>query len=109
MAETNVDWHPVAKMSELEEEEPEHTRVGDTLVCVVKLSDGIYAINDVCSHEFALLSEGFVEGEEIECPLHQARFNLKSGACTAPPAEDDVGSYPVKVEGDQVYVGLPKQ
>lgn len=108
MTEQNVEWHPVAKASELEEEEPEHTRIGDKLICVVKLDDGIYAIDDVCTHEFALLSEGFVEGEEIECPLHQARFNLKTGACTALPAEDDVPSYPVKVEGDQVYVALPK-
>ncbi len=108
MSEEAVEWHAVAKLSELEDEEPEHSRIGDTLVCVVKLEDDIYAINDVCTHEFALLSEGFVDDGEIECPLHQARFNLKSGKCTALPAEQDVASYPVKVEGDQVYVGLPK-
>jgi len=108
MTAENVEWHPVVKLSELEDEEPEHARVGDTLVCVVRLEDQIYAINDVCTHEFALLSEGFVEDGEIECPLHQARFDLKTGKCTALPAEEDVASYPVKVEGDQVYVGLPK-
>jgi nitrite reductase/ring-hydroxylating ferredoxin subunit len=108
MADQNVEWHAVAKASELEAEEPEFAKVGDTLVCVVRLDDGIYAINDVCTHEFAQLSEGFVDGCEIECPLHQARFDLKTGKCTELPAEDDVASYPVKVEGDDVYVGLPK-
>lgn len=108
MSEPNIEWHPVAKASELEEEEPEFVKIGDEMVCVVRLEDGIYAINDICSHEFAHLSEGFVEDGQIECPLHQARFDVKTGECLEAPAEDDVASYKVKVEGDQVYVGLPK-
>jgi nitrite reductase/ring-hydroxylating ferredoxin subunit len=109
MSDDNLEWHAVAKASELEDEEPEHARIGDTLICVVKLDDGIFAINDVCTHEFAQLSEGFVDGEEIECPLHQATFNLKTGEATAPPADDPVETYPVKIEDDQVYVGFKKQ
>jgi len=108
MADDNVEWHSVAKLSELEDEEPEHARVGDTLLCIVKLDDGVYCINDVCTHEFAQLSEGFVDGDEVECPLHQATFNLKTGKCTAPPADEDVARYPVRVEDDEVLVGLPK-
>jgi nitrite reductase/ring-hydroxylating ferredoxin subunit len=108
MSEDKVQWHAVAKLSELEDEEPEHARVGDTLLCIVKLEDGVYCINDVCSHEFAQRSEGFVEGEEIECPLHQATFNLKTGKATAPPADEDVARYPVRIDGDDVYVGLPQ-
>jgi len=107
MSEANVTWHPVGKASELEADEPEHTKVGGTPVCVVRLEDGIHAINDVCTHEFALLSEGFVEDGEIECPLHQARFDVRSGKCTALPADQDVAKYDVKVDGDQVYVGIP--
>ena len=55
MADDNLEWHAVTKASELEEQEPEHARIGDTLICVVKLEDGIFAINDICSHEFAQL------------------------------------------------------
>lgn len=108
MANANLEWHPVIKASELEDEEPEHARIGDTLVCVVRVDGQIHAINDVCTHEYALLSEGFCDDGEIECPLHQARFNVTTGKCTAGPAEEDVRTYQVKVEDDQVYVGLPK-
>lgn len=108
MANDSLEWHPVIKASELEDEEPEHARIGDTLVCVVKQDGEIYAINDVCTHEFALLSEGFCDEGEVECPLHQARFDIKTGKCTAGPAEESVASYKVKIEDDQVYVGVPK-
>lgn len=109
--ETNaeVEWHRVASASELEEEEPEHARVGDYLIGLYRLGDSIYAIDDVCTHEFAVLSEGFVDGDEIECPLHQARFHIPTGKVTELPAEEDVRTYPVKVEGDDVYVGIPKK
>jgi len=105
--ETTITWHAAIKASELEEDEPEHVKIGDTPICVVRLEDGIYAVNDICTHEFALLSEGFVEDGEVECPLHQARFDVKTGACTALPAKEDVPTYRVKVEDDQVYVGVP--
>lgn len=106
--ERDVEWHRVASFGELDEDEPEHARVGDYLIGIYKLGDRVYAIDDVCTHEFAVLSEGFVEGEEIECPLHQARFHIPTGKVTALPAEEDVRTYPVKVDGDDVYVGVPK-
>lgn len=103
-----LEWHRVASTSELEEEEPEHARIGDYLIGIYKLGDRVYAIDDICTHEHATLSEGFVEGEEIECPLHSARFHIPTGKVMALPAEEDLRTYPVKVEGNDVYVGLPK-
>lgn len=108
MTDTELDWHAVMAESELEDEEPEHVRVGDTLICLVKLGEEIHAIDDVCTHEFALLSEGFCEDGEVECPLHQARFDVRSGKCTAGPAETDVPTYRVDVRDGQVYVGVPR-
>jgi nitrite reductase/ring-hydroxylating ferredoxin subunit len=108
MAQDDVQWHAVAKLSELEAEEPKHANVQNRPLCVVKLDDGVYCIHDVCTHEFAVLSEGFVDGGEIECPLHQATFDLKTGKCTGPPADLDVDTYPVKIDGDDVYIGLPQ-
>jgi nitrite reductase/ring-hydroxylating ferredoxin subunit len=52
------------------------------------------------------LSDGFIEGNEIECPLHAARFEISTGQCLAPPADRDLVTYAVKVEGDEVFVGL---
>lgn len=74
-----------------------------------RLEDGtVHAINDICTHEFAILSEGFVEGECIECPLHSALFNIRTGKCLGPIAEEDVQVYPVKEEGGEVFIGFPK-
>ena len=98
------EWHRVASEADLSLEAPLGVRVGDVQIAVVKLEDGIYAINDVCTHEFALLSEGFCEEGKLECPLHQACFDVRTGAALNEPAEVPVATYKVKVEGGEVFV-----
>ncbi|MBV1796125.1 non-heme iron oxygenase ferredoxin subunit [Siccirubricoccus sp. G192] len=101
------EWHRVASEADLSLEAPLGVRVGDVQIAVVKLEDGIYAINDVCTHEFALLSEGFCEEGKLECPLHQACFDVRTGKVLNEPAEVDVATYPVKVENGAVFVQVP--
>jgi nitrite reductase/ring-hydroxylating ferredoxin subunit len=67
---------------------------------------GIYAVADECSHDSAPISEGELRGEEIVCPRHGARFNVKDGSVKAPPALVPIDTYEVKVEGEDVYVWL---
>lgn len=79
----------------------------DVTVVVVHASDGeIYAINDVCSHGEVSLSEGEVDGCEIECWAHGGRFDVRTGAVTALPPIDPVPSYPVRIDGDRVLVDV---
>jgi 3-phenylpropionate/trans-cinnamate dioxygenase ferredoxin subunit len=78
--------------------------VGDKDVAVVRDGDDWYAVDDECSHANIPLSEGDVEGCEIECWLHGSRFDLRTGKPTGPPATEPVAIYPVKVEGDDVLV-----
>jgi len=67
--------------------------------------DGIYyAIDDTCTHRGGPLSEGMVEGEEVECPWHGARFNLNTGVVLGGPAPKDVACYNVRVQGDDVEI-----
>ncbi len=99
-------WHDVARESEFEENVPKVVRVGDEQVAVFLLDDGYYAINDVCTHEFAVLSEGFCEDGKIECPLHQACFDIRSGKALEEPAEVDVATYPTRVENGVVQFEL---
>ena len=101
------EWHRVAAESDLAENTPLGVRIGDVQIAVVRLADGIYAINDVCTHEYALLSEGYCEEGKLECPLHQAMFDIRTGKALSEPAEIDVASYPVKTEGGAVFVQLP--
>jgi nitrite reductase/ring-hydroxylating ferredoxin subunit len=99
-----AEWHRVTELDKLDLETPFALRAGEEQVCVVRLEDGIFAINDVCTHEYALLSDGYCEEGKIECPLHQACFDLRTGKALNEPAEVDVATYRTKVEDGVVYV-----
>ncbi len=101
-----AQWHRVAAEADLKLDTPLGTRIGNVQIAVVRLADGIFAVNDVCTHEYALLSEGFCEEGKLECPLHQACFDIRTGAALNEPAEVPVATYKVKVEGGAVFVEL---
>jgi 3-phenylpropionate/trans-cinnamate dioxygenase ferredoxin component len=75
-------------------------------VAVVHTGDDWYAVDDECSHAAIPLSEGDIEGCEIECWLHGSRFDLRTGKPSGPPATEPVAVYPVKIEGDDVLVDV---
>jgi nitrite reductase/ring-hydroxylating ferredoxin subunit len=106
MSSDSMTWHRVASRSKLTPANPLAVEVGDKLIGLYLVDDTVYAIGNLCTHEFALLTEGFVEGDAIECPLHQARFSIKTGKVLSEPADTDVPSYPVKVTGDDIFVGV---
>lgn len=78
--------------------------VEGTPVAVFNVDGKYRAIEDVCSHEAEALSDGVVEGEEIVCPYHGARFSLVTGAALSAPAYEPVATFPVRVEGGIVRV-----
>jgi 3-phenylpropionate/trans-cinnamate dioxygenase ferredoxin subunit len=108
MAEGEV-WHRVAALADIKDGEIIEARAGDVQVALCRVEGKIHALEDMCPHAFAQLSQGFVEGGEIECPLHGARFELATGRCVGPPADEDVRVYKVKVEGNDVYVAIPAE
>lgn len=75
-------------------------------VSLFRTDDGYFAIADTCTHGQASLAEGFVEGDTVECPLHMAQFCLRSGKALTPPANRPVATYPVVIEGDQIFVEI---
>lgn len=66
----------------------------------------VWATDNLCTHGEGRLCDGFLEGHEIECPLHQGKFDMRSGKATYDPATEDIRAYPVKIEGGRVYVAL---
>jgi nitrite reductase/ring-hydroxylating ferredoxin subunit len=98
------EWRCVASRSDIKRDAVHATQFSGDLIALTEIEGRIYAFSDTCTHEFALLSEGFLEGTEIECPLHQARFDVCSGRCLEGPATQDLETYEVKIEGDEVYV-----
>ncbi len=104
--ETRLAWHRVASTSEVTEDEPRAVQVENHPIALYRVDGAFYATHDICTHEFASLSEGFVEGDVIECPLHAGRFHIPSGRALAPPVVEDLRTYRVKVEGEDIYVAV---
>ncbi len=75
-------------------------------ICVARVGDEVFAIGDVCSHSDASLSEGDVTDFKIECWLHGAEFDLRTGEALTPPAVAPVKTYSVTVDGDSVTVEM---
>jgi 3-phenylpropionate/trans-cinnamate dioxygenase ferredoxin component len=98
----------VAAVGDLPTDSVKRVDAGSTPVCLAHAEDGnFYAINDVCTHEEFSLSDGELWGMDVECPHHGSRFNLVTGKVTGLPAVIPATTYPVTVEGAEVYVEIP--
>ncbi|MGY0194123.1 non-heme iron oxygenase ferredoxin subunit [Leptothrix sp. BB-4] len=75
-------------------------------IAVYTVGDEVYATDNLCTHGHARLCDGFLEGHEIECPLHQGRFDVRNGMPTCSPVSVAVRSYPVKIEAGRVFVQI---
>ena len=73
-------------------------------VALFRTEEGIYALDDICSHEYSLLSEGEIWAGEVYCQKHGSRFNLRTGAVTGLPATQAVRTWPVKVEAGKIWI-----
>ena len=78
-------------------------------ILVLAVGDVVYAVGNICSHEEVWLDDGdlHVETCELECPMHEGRFDLRTGAATNYPAEEPIPTYEVVVDGDDVLVAVP--
>jgi 3-phenylpropionate/trans-cinnamate dioxygenase ferredoxin subunit len=97
-------WHDVAAAADVSEDMPVSVKVGEREIGIFLLNGAYYALEDVCPHAYALLSQGFVDGDEIECPLHGAKFHIPTGKCTKEPGGRDLACFAVKVEGGRLLV-----
>ena len=98
------EWKKVATLDQLTNDCGFLVEEGDVAIAVVRVGDEVFAVEDMCSHAEASLCEGMVDGEEIECPLHFARFNVRTGEPTAPPATTGIKTFPARVVGQDVEV-----
>lgn len=77
-------------------------------ILLANVDGHFYATDDTCTHEDASLSSGSLQGAWVKCPLHGSRFNVCTGEVLEEPAEEDLRTYPVRLEGDRILVALPK-
>ena len=98
----------VANIKELPPGEMLSVDVGGRPVLVANVDGEIFAIGNECTHAGGLLSEGYLEGYQVECPTHGALFDLKTGDVMSPPADEGTPAYRIKVDGQDILVGLPE-
>ncbi len=99
-------WVKVCRADEVEFDEPRQVMVDGVAIGLYRLQDGCHALGDVCTHAFAHLTDGFVEDDIVECPLHHARYEIRTGKSLDGIAPSDLASYAVKVEDGDVYVQM---
>lgn len=104
---SEVTFHKVATTSDLDEDEAMQVIVEGKELALINLGGELFALDDICTHAYASMSDGYIEGNCIECPLHGAQFDIRTGKAETPPATEDLGSYQVKIEDGDVFIGLP--
>ena len=98
-------WTRVASVSDVAEGQMHAVRVGEREIALYHLPDGTFhATDNICSHEYAQLTDGWLENGCVECPLHAARFDVKSDKALCAPAETDLDVFEIKVDGGDLLV-----
>ena len=97
-------WQDVAAAEDVAEDVPVSVKIGERDVGIYRIGDALYAMEDVCPHAYALLTQGFIEDDTVECPLHEALFHIPSGKCLREPGGRDLATYKVKEEGGRIFV-----
>ena len=103
---SDSQWTDAATVDEVPTDDVVGMVVGGRDIALYNVDGQIYATDNVCTHGHARLCEGFLEGHEIECPLHQGKFDVRTGQATCAPPTEALRSYPVKIEGGRVWLAL---
>lgn len=106
--EDELEFIAVATTDELEDGDRLIFDVDGDPIALFRLGEKYYAIMDICSHDDGPVAEGPREGNEIECPRHGARFDLRTGEVLTLPAIVDIPAYPVRVVQNEIQIGLPR-
>ncbi len=98
------EWVTVAKVEEIAPGGFRTVDVDGTKVAVFNVGGEFFAIEDVCTHDGGQLTGGTVDGDEVECPRHGARFCIRTGAALTAPAYEPTAKFPVRIENGEVRV-----
>ena len=105
----NCEYVGVAHISDLPAGERLYLTIDDLSIVVFNIAGGYYAIADICSHDDGPLGDGDIEGMEIICPRHGARFDIRTGKVLTLPAIVDIPAYPVRVQDGEIQIGIPRE
>ena len=100
-------WTRIAGVGDVAEGEAAPIEIMGLNLALYNVDGQYFCTDNVCSHAFALLSEGWLAGHLIECPLHNGQFDVRTGKGMGPPITADIQSYAVRVEGADILIALP--
>jgi len=106
MSENEAGWVKAAARGDLAPDDVLGVVIAGKEIALYDLDGQVFATDDICTHAYAKLSDGWLDRREIECPLHAGRFDVKTGRATAPPCTDAIKTYPVRIAGDEIQVKL---
>jgi naphthalene 1,2-dioxygenase ferredoxin component len=99
-------WVKVASKASLGAGAIASADIGGRSVAVYNVDGEFYATDNICTHAFAMLSDGWLDGDVIECPLHAGRFEVATGRALGPPVDNDIAVYPVRIVGNDIQIKL---
>ncbi|WP_250537397.1 non-heme iron oxygenase ferredoxin subunit [Caballeronia sp. AZ10_KS36] len=103
----NEQWKQVATVDQISEGDTLRVEVGDQSLCLYRVDGTVYATQDLCTHGQASLADGLIlDGCLIECPLHEGTFDIRTGAPVGAPCKVALSCFPVRVDGEDVLVGV---
>lgn len=102
----SVQWIKAIGRAEVPEEDVIAVQAGDHEIALYGVDGEVYATDILCTHGNARLCDGFLTGHEIECPLHQGRFDVRDGRALCFPLRENIATYPVRIEDGVVFVAL---
>lgn len=101
-----TNWTDVAAFDAVPEDDVLGIDMEGRSMALYGVGGQIFATDNICTHGHARLCDGFLEGFEIECPLHQGKFDVRNGKAMCAPLTEDIRTYPVKIEGGRVFIAL---
>lgn len=106
---SNLEFLPVASLAELPPGERLFIEVDGKQVVIFNIAGSLFAIGDLCTHDNGPLGDGQLEGHDVICPRHGARFDIRNGKAIALPAGVDIPAYPLRVIEGIIQIGIPKE
>ena len=100
------NWIDVLALESVPEGDVTSVNVGGREIALYEVEGAVFATDNFCTHGAARMSDGFLEGREIECPLHQGRFDVCTGKAMCAPLSQDIRFYPVRIENKRVWVNM---
>ena len=99
-------WIDVIATEDIPEDDVIGIDISGKNIALYRVEGEVFATANLCTHGNARLCDGFLEGHEIECPLHQGKFDIRNGKAMCAPLKEDVKTYPVKIDGGRVFVAV---